>query len=62
MKDRINPCIHYICAHETCRKGYKDVTMTKCKNCARYRGRKSNRRSESVRLRREKEKVRTDFR
>lgn len=62
MRDRINPCIHYVCAHETCRKGYKDVTMAKCKNCAKYKGRKSGKKPESVRLKREKEKIRTDNR
>lgn len=25
MKDRINPCIYYVCAHETCQKGRKKV-------------------------------------
>lgn len=62
MKDRTNPCIHYVCAHESCKKGFKDVTMAKCKNCGKYRGRKNPRKEEPVRLKREKEKLRTDLR
>ena len=29
MKDRTNPCIYYVCAHGTCQKGRKDVTVKK---------------------------------
>ena len=25
-KDRLAPCIHYVCKGETCKKGFKDVT------------------------------------
>ena len=40
-KDRLNPCIHYVCKGETCKKGFKDVTLAKCKTCEKYRPRKS---------------------
>lgn len=58
MKDRLNPCIYYICANTDCKKGIKSVTLDKCKNCSKYRGRKSNHRPESVKNKREKDKNR----
>lgn len=57
-KDRLNPCIYYICAHETCEKGFVDVTMAKCKNCQKYRARKNKRKQESIRAKRQKDKDR----
>lgn len=46
MKDRTEPCIHYTNAHGECRKGYKYVTLKKCKNCTRYHARKAAHRNE----------------
>lgn len=60
MKDRNNPCIHYVCANETCKKGFKNVTMDKCKNCSKYRPRKNSHRPESIRSKRTKDKDRHD--
>jgi len=41
MKDRLNPCIYYKCANETCEKGVKNVTHNgTCQHCAKYRPRK----------------------
>lgn len=62
MKDRINPCIYYVCAHETCQKGRKDVTMDKCKNCSKYRGRKNHHKPLPARLKREQSKQKSDRR
>jgi len=31
-KDRLNPCIYYVCKGETCKKGFKDVTLAKCRD------------------------------
>lgn len=45
---------------ETCKKGFKNVTMDKCKNCPKYRGRKNNHKTESVKSRRQKDKDRHD--
>ena len=59
-KDRLNPCIHYVCYGETCKKGFKNVTMDKCKNCPKYCGRKNNHKTESVKSRRQKDKDRHD--
>ena len=47
-KDRLNPCIHYVCKGETCKKGFKDVTLAKFKTCEKYRPRKSGQKQESV--------------
>jgi len=60
MKDRMNPCIYYVCAHETCQKGRKDVTMDKCKNCSKYRGRKSAKKPLPARLKREQSRLRSE--
>ena len=62
MKDRRNPCIYYICANETCQKGRKNVTMDKCKNCSKYRGRKVAKKPLPVRLKREQSKYKADRR
>lgn len=62
MKDRINPCIYYVCAHETCQKSRKDVTMNKCKNCSKYRGRKNPKKPLPARLKREQSKQKADRR
>lgn len=62
MKDRINPCIYYVCAHEICQKGRKDVTMNKCKNCSKYRGRKNPKKPLPARLKREQSKQKADRR
>ena len=60
MKDRTNPCIYYTCAHGECRKHFKDVTLKKCKNCSKYRGRKNQKKQEPVRLKRERSKQRSE--
>lgn len=60
MKDRLNPCIHYVCAGADCKKGLKAVTMAKCKNCDKYRARKTNHKPESLKSRRQKDKDRHD--
>lgn len=60
MKDRINPCIYYVCANADCQKGRKNVTMDKCKNCSKYRPRKNNHKAEPIKLRRQKDKDRHD--
>lgn len=60
MNNRILPCIYYICAHETCQKNIKDVTLKRCKNCSKYRSRKSAKHSESVRAKRQKDRDRHD--
>lgn len=57
-KDRLNPCVFYVCAHEACEKGFVDVTMAKCKNCQKYRARKNKRKQESIRAKRQKDKDR----
>lgn len=60
MKDRNIPCVHYVCCGETCKKGVKDVTTSKCKNCQKYRPRKVTKREETVRAKRQKDKDRHD--
>lgn len=60
MKDRSTPCAHYVCAHAECAKGFKDVTAAKCKNCAKYRPRKTTRRPETIRHKRQKDRDRHD--
>lgn len=60
MKDRTLPCIHYVCAGETCKKGFQAVTMKKCKNCPKYRPRKQSKRPESVSSKRRKDRDRHD--
>ena len=60
MKDRINPCIHYVCKGETCGKGIKNVDLAKCKNCSKYCPRKSAKKTESIRAKRQKDKDRHD--
>ena len=57
-KDRLIPCEYYICAHETCKKNRTDVTMEKCKTCAKYRPRKQgNKRYEPVSSKKNKELI-----
>lgn len=56
-KDRLNPCIHYVCKGETCKKGFKDVTLAKCKTCEKYRPRKSGQKQESVKQKRMTEMI-----
>jgi hypothetical protein len=60
MKDRNIPCIYYTCAHEACLKGFKDVTVNKCKNCLKYKPRKTSRRQEPVGRKRQKDHDRHD--
>ena len=60
MKDRLNPCIYYICANADCKKGFKEVTMDKCKNCKKYCPRKSSKKKEPIKLKRQRDKDRHD--
>lgn len=54
-KDRLTPCEYYVCAHEACKKGRVDVTMDKCRTCAKYRPRKQgNEHFETVKSKRNK--------
>ena len=55
-KDRIKPCIHYVCANNSCQKGYQNVTHAKtCQTCGNYCPRKlGNEVKESVKTRKEK--------
>lgn len=59
-RDRKTPCIHYVCAHENCKRHFKDVTMDKCATCQKYHPRKVSKKPESVKSRREKDKDRHD--
>lgn len=60
MKDRLQPCIYYVCKGEQCKKGFMNVDLSKCKNCSKYTPRKDNRKRESVREKRRKDKDRHD--
>ena len=60
MKDKLSPCIYYTNAHGICGKGRKDVTLKKCRNCPKYKGRKLSKKPEPVRLKREKAKRRSE--
>lgn len=60
MKDKVQPCVHYVCCGEDCKKGFKNVTLTKCKNCKKYHARKSNKKAESVKAKRQKDRDRHD--
>lgn len=60
MRDKLNPCIYYVCAGGDCTKGRKNVTMAKCKNCSKYRARKNNHKPEPIKLKRQKDKDRHD--
>ena len=59
-KDMIKPCVHYVCANEICKKGFVDVTMDKCSHCPKYKARKGKIKKESVKLKREKDRLRHD--
>lgn len=60
MKDRQIPCIHYTCAHQSCDKGFKDVTLKKCKNCNKYLPRKVSKHPEPIKSKRQKDIDRHD--
>ena len=51
MRDRLEPCIYYVCKDADCKKGFVKVDMKKCKNCPKY---------ESVRDKRQKDRDRHD--
>ena len=59
-KDRLEPCIYYVCKGADCKKRFKNVDMSKCKTCEKYRPRKSHQPHESVRSKRQKDKYRHD--
>lgn len=57
MKDRINPCIYYICANADCQKGKHNVTHSDtCQHCAKYKPRKTTNHSEET-VKSKKQKV-----
>lgn len=60
MKDRIQPCIYYICKGSECSKGFKNVDLKKCKNCSKYKPRPNPKKQESIRSKRQKDKDRHD--
>lgn len=60
MKDRLQPCIYYICKGSDCQKGFKEVTLDKCKNCKKYTPRKVTKKQESLKEKRQKDKDRHD--
>lgn len=60
MKDRLQPCIYYVCKGGQCKKGFVNVDLSKCKNCAKYTPRKDGRKRESIREKRRKDKDRHD--
>ena len=60
MRDRVEPCIYYICKGSDCKKGFVKVDMRKCKNCSKYQPRKNSKKMESVRSKRQKDKDRHD--
>ena len=60
MKDRLSPCIHYVCKDADCKKGMVKVDLKKCKNCPKYEPRKSSKKEESVKRKRQKDKDRHD--
>ena len=55
MKDRLIVCKHYIFKGADCKRGIKNVTLSKCKNCSKYCPRKvANAKGETVKEKREK--------
>ena len=52
MKDRISPCIYYVCKDADCKKGFVKVDLKKCKNCPKYEPRKTSKKEESVKVKR----------
>lgn len=60
MKDRMNPCIYYVCKDADCKKGFVKVDLKKCKNCPKYEPGKSSKREESVKVRKQKDRDRHD--
>lgn len=60
MKDRTIPCIYYVCAHADCQKGFRDVTTKRCKNCPKYRPRKTTKRQEPISRKHQKDRDRHD--
>ena len=60
MKDRINPCIHYVAKGFTCNKGFVNVDISKCKNCPKYQPHKCNKKKESIKKKKQKDIDRHD--
>lgn len=58
MRDRLIPCIYYVAKGFTCKKGFVEVDLKKCKNCAKYKARKCNKKQESIKIKRQKDKDR----
>ena len=59
-RDRMAVCQYYVNCGADCQKGVKNVDLAKCKNCPKYRPRKSNKKVESVKSKRQKDKDRHD--
>ena len=62
MRDKINPCVYYVCANADCQKGIKGVTLEKCAHCPKYRPRKSGKKPENIKHKRQKDADRHDDR
>lgn len=60
MKDRTEPCVYYVCKDADCKMGFVKVDLKKCKICPKYQPRKTSKRTESVRTKRQKDKDRHD--
>jgi|GEM_PF-1823368 len=60
MKDRESPCIYYVCKDADCKKGFVKVDLKKCKNCPKYEPRKTTKKEESVKVKRQKDRDRHD--
>lgn len=60
MKDRSIPCIYYVCKNADCKKGFVRVELKKCKNCPKYEPRKSAKKQESVKAKKQKDRDRHD--
>ena len=60
MKDRLQPCVHYVAKGFPCGKGFVNVEMGKCKNCSKYQPRPNKKKHESIRERRQKDKDKHD--
>ena len=57
-RDRETPCISYVCAGESCKKGRKNVTMKTCQTCEKYRPRKTgNAKKETAQTKKNKAKT-----
>ena len=58
MKDRVEPCIYYVCKDADCKKEFVKVDLKKCKNCPKYEPRKNTHKTESFKVRKQKDRDR----